>query len=124
MAGKKHIGFKSRLLAVLFLFFNCVCTAAPVIKNSLDDNKQSLSLRLQNLNNTETEEENRLTSSSYINQHSSFSFRKQTNHIVNEVNHCNEMVLSVKDWRQPSITVADLLPTPRYYSFLFRYKPF
>ena len=125
MDGSKHIGFKSRLLAVLFLFFNCVCTAAPVIKSSLDGNKQVLSLHLvQNLNNTETEEENRLTISSYINHHAAFSFRKQTNHLVNETNHYNEMLFSVKDWSRPSISAADILPTPRYYSFLFRYKPF
>lgn len=125
MSCCKHNSFRIRLFAILFLFLNYVCTAAPVIKNISEAHKQAISLqRGHDFNTLETEEENRLAASSIINHRTQSWYRKCNKPNCNKNNHCNANVFSFQSWEHPSITVADFLPTPGYYTFLFRYKPF
>lgn len=125
MSGKQHIGLRCRLLGLLFLFFNCICTAAPVIKATSADYKQALSLPLaQNANAAESEEESRLAAV-YVVQLNHFSFkRQQADRVYHIGNNHPVRMLSGKDWYQSYTTDASLLPRPAYYAFLFRYKLF
>lgn len=121
MSAKLHIGFKHRLLGMLFLFFNCVCTAAPVIKATSEDYKQAVSVRLAQSYN---EEESRLTACDVV-LLTHFSFKKQhPNRLYNAGNNSAAGLLSHLHGHQPPIDAAHLLPIPGYYSFLFRYKLF
>jgi hypothetical protein len=125
MSGSKHNRFRLRLFSILFLFLNCVCTAAPVIKNTSEAYKQAISLqRGLDFNALETGEENRLATSSIINHSIQFLYRKYNKHSCNKTSYATINVLPFQSWEHPSITVADFLPTPGYYTFLFRYKPF
>ncbi|TKK67208.1 hypothetical protein FC093_15095 [Ilyomonas limi] len=110
------------LLGILFLFFNCVCTAAPVIKITSEDYKQATALQLnQTAGATETEE-NQLTTSSYVSRFTHFSFRKQ--HLSHAYNGGSQIALANIGW-QPSYFPANcFLPAPGYYAFLFRYNLF
>lgn len=124
MPGKKDSGFRCRLLlAMLFLFFNCVCIAAPVIKIAAED---AVAGRLAPIpKTTETEEGNHLTASSYVNQQNHFSVRRQSDRRVsNTVNSFSAASFRSVDLRENYIAAASLLPTPGYYCFLFRYNLF
>jgi len=125
MLGKQHTGFRHRLLAMLFLFFNCVCTAAPIIKNTSQEYKQAVSLRLAPSPNTaETEEESRLVASSYVHQLTHFSLKKQhSNHLYKQH---NNQAASFADSGLLKVffTSVNSLPRPGYYAFLFRYTLF
>jgi hypothetical protein len=124
MLVKQHTGFRCMLLGILFLFFNCVCTAAPVIKITSEDYKQATSLQLnQTAGATETEE-NQLTTSSYVSRVTHFSFRKQ--HLSHAYNAGGNNQLAPADISLQSsyLSTKYFLPTPGYYAFLFRYNLF
>lgn len=125
MRGKQHIGLRYRLLALLFLFFNCICTAAPVIKATSEDYKQAVSLRLsQNPNAAESEEESRLAAA-YVVQITHFSFKRQhTDRLYNIAGNHPAGILPRRDQRKAYVAATNFLPRPGYYTFLFRYKLF
>ena len=119
MSFSKHIVFKSRMLAVVFLFLNAVCIASPIVKNNADNHNQLISLPLgQNAESEETQ----LPNSSFINHHAQRSI------VLKNLN-CNsgfiekEPILPAQ--RRPgTITTSGFLPKPGYYIFLFRYTLF
>ena len=80
MRGSKHNFFKSRMLAVIFLFLNAVSIASPVIKNTADDNKPIISLTVGYAANAFESEENQTPNSSFINHYSRSSVTLK-NHI-------------------------------------------
>lgn len=125
MSGKEHIGLRCRLLGLLFLFFNCICTAAPVIKATSEDYKQAVSLPLaQNANAAESEEESRLAAV-YVVQLNHFSFKRQhTNRFYHVSSNYSVRMLSDKGCYQSYTDAASFLLRPAYYIFLFRYKLF
>lgn len=118
----KHSGFRSRMLAIIFLFLNCVCIASNGIKNTTDDYNQAISLQFGHDFNTLESEENQLPTSSFIN-HLSRSSVTLKNHNCNGNFYCNASVLSFQKCCNPSIA-SDFLPKPGNYTFLFRYTLF
>ncbi len=122
MLGRQHTNFKSRLLATLFLFFNCVCTAAPVLKLTTED---VISIGVvQTPGPLENEEENR-ASSYFINNINHILVRKhRDNHFCNSV--ITNITASVPAIKPSFICIPDTtsLPLPGNYAFLFRYTPF
>ena len=123
MSGSKHNFFKSRVLAVIFVFLNAVSIASPVIKNTADDNKPIISLPFEYAANTVESEENQTPNSSVIN-HFSRKLVTLRNHICTENAYSRSSVFSVQKWTGPSITNSAFLPKPGYYIFLFRYTLF
>ena len=125
MTGKQHIGLRCRLLGLLFLFFNCICTAAPVIKATSEDYKQAVSLRLsQNPNAAESEEESRLAIA-YVVQLTYFSLKRQpTDRLWKMGNNHPAVLLPDMGECKAYIAGTNFLPRPAYYAFLFRYKLF
>ncbi len=126
MPEKQHSRFKSRLLGLLFLFFNCVCIAAPVVKLSSDDYREATSMQLVHIPNApETEEENHFTASVYVNQLNHFSFRKHNGkHVFNESNSIAFTSVNDAVGQKFYLSTSNFLPTPGYYVFLFRYNLF
>jgi hypothetical protein len=126
MPGKQHRNFKSRLLAVLFLFFNCICTAAPVVKLTGETQADAVSIRLVQVPTPlENEEENRATTSNYINHTNHFSVRKHCDKRVgNSLAAKSAILFSGNDLPKTCIHEAGNLPLPGNYAFLFRYKLF
>ena len=123
MPGKQHSGFKCRLLAILFLFFNCVCVAAPAVKATLNDDGVDFLQLTQTPNQPETEEENHLVKSKFITQYRHFSLQKQhSNRLFNIGHKSNAPAATDVKLSQPSLQAS--LPRPAYYAFLFRYNLF
>ena len=123
MPGSKHSVFKSRILAIIFLFLNAVCIASPVIKNATDDYNQAISLSFGHDANTFGSEENQLPNSSIIN-HFSRSSVTLKNHICAENIYDHSSVYSVQKYSNSSIAASALLQKPGYYTCLFRYTLF
>lgn len=124
MPGKQHTRFKSRLPGLLFLLFNCVCIAAPVVKLTSEEYKEAASIRLVHIPNVpETEEENHFTASVYVNHLNHFSFRKHK-HVFNESNSLAFALLNDAVGQKFYFSTVNFLPTPGYYAFLFRYNLF
>jgi hypothetical protein len=124
---KLHMDFKGKLLGMLFLFFNCVCVAAPVVKLTSESYKDAVSMQLDPIPNTpETEEENRLTSFSYVNQPIRPSLRKQNEGQVYYKDSSIHTALfpSNRDSQKSYPIVAGFLPRPGYYTFLYRHHLF
>lgn len=125
MPGKQHTSFRYMLLGIVFLLFNCVCTAASVIKITSEDYKQAVSLQLtQNAGANETEEDSSLIASSYVNRFARFSVRKQ--YPGQFYNTCSNNQIAFADigWQLSYLPAKHTLPTPGYYAFLFRYTLF
>jgi hypothetical protein len=122
MLWKQHGNFKSRLLAVLFLFFNCVCAAVPVVKLT-GEGYQDVSTRLiQVPNPLESEEENHNPALGYINHVHHFSVRRHgDNHVCNMA---ITNVLSLPAIESSVLYIPGNLPMPGNYAFLFRYTLF
>lgn len=119
MSFSKHKLFKSRILAVIFLFLNAVCIASPVVKNTFQDHTQLISFSLGH--NAESEE-SQLPDFSFINHHTQrFFLLKKDNCSADLID--KVAILPGKKWSD-SITASDLLPKPAYYSFLFLYTLF
>ena len=126
MPGTQHRNFKSRLLAVLFLFFNCICTAAPVVKLTDENHADAVAIRLLQVPTPlENEEENRAATSGYINHANHFSVRKHCDKRVGNSPDAKPTILfSGNDLPKTYIHEAGILPVPGNYAFLFRYKLF
>lgn len=128
MHRKQHIDFKGRLLAVLFLFFNCICTAAPIVKLTGENYPDTISIRLlQVANPLENEEENHAAPYWHVNQFHHTSVRKICNTRVYDAALTGSVVsLSAFDVEvsQTSIPNASVLPVHGNYAFLFRYTLF
>jgi hypothetical protein len=126
MLWKQHTGFKSRLLAVLFLFFNCVCAAAPVLKLSGETYKEAVPIALpQNSNPSENEEESHASASGYINHCGHFSVRKQhEKRVYHAAGPGSTISFSGIDLPNSYATGTNIFPLPGYYAFLFRYTLF
>lgn len=126
MSRKLHTVIKSRLLAVLFLFFNCVCTATPVVQFASGHEKEAVSPGLTKTNvPAENEEDVHAPASFYVNHIKRFSVPKQYNrHVQHSINAVPAFSFSGHDPRSMCCSYAGLLPVPGYYSFLFRYKLF
>lgn len=122
MMQKQHNRFRSKLLAVLFLFFNCVCAAAPAAKLTDNNLADALSLKIGSCP-VQTEEETHVASG-YVNYVSHFSVRaqsfKQNPHF--RYNKYAAAISVVES--NASILNAGTLPLPGNYAFLFRYNLF
>jgi hypothetical protein len=123
MSAKQHTPFRCMLLGMLFLFFNCVSTAAPVIKITSEDYKQATSLLLTETAG-ETEEESQLTTSKYVSQVAHFSFRKQHLRQAYHTGSNRLVVPAAIGWQSYYLSAKHFVPTPGYYAFLFRYNLF
>jgi hypothetical protein len=125
MLRKSHINFKSRLLAILFLFFNCVCSAAPVLKLANENYKAAVSTRLVQLPvPLENEEENR-AASGYFNYINPIAVRKHSDSYVCNSNITNT-ALPAPAIEPSRICIPDAsnLPMSGSDAFLFRYMLF
>ena len=121
MMWKQHTGFKSRLLALLFLFFNCICTAAPSLK--FTDNYKEVVSRVVS---TPGGEEETHTVQGYINSSvSPFSDRKHADKKACHSGYhwCSNSFSTVAS-SDTSIPDASVVPLPGNYAFLFRYNLF
>lgn len=125
MAWKQHENSKGRLLAVLFLFFNCVCTAAPVLKFAGEKAKDAVSTRLVQVPHPlESEEENHAVAG-YLNSVHHFSVRKHfDSRVYNAVNTNSTVSLFAIASLAIYIPDAGNLPMPGNHAFLFRYTLF
>lgn len=123
MTDSKLYNFKSRILAIIFLFLNAVCIASPAIKTAYENEGQSVTIPFINdFNTVESEEE--ISGTSFINNHKSLSSANKSNNNRSEKNYLQRLVLSVQNHFSPFIKNSAFLPTPHYYTFLFRFKPF
>jgi hypothetical protein len=126
MPWKQHRIFKSKLLAVLFLFFNCICTAAPVLKLR-DENGTNVfaSRTLQAPNPLDNDEETHASTSGYINHVHRISVRRHCDKLICESLAATSTVLysgiSLPNTHTPNDSI---LPTPGNAAFLFRYNLF
>lgn len=123
MTVSKHNGFRNRILAIILLFFNCVCVASGSIKNTFEHHNQVMCVQFGNDANNFESEENIVPASSFINRVSTVSVSSK-NHIYNQNFYYNAPVLFCQKWRQSLVTEAGFLLKPRYYCFLFRYSLF
>ena len=125
MLLKKHTGFTYRLIGMLFLFFNCVCTAAPVIKTSLETHKTSKVQLAGNSNAIETEEEGRLANASFENQYNlSFRNTQHCNRLFKKDGNGNVIESNSNRLSKSPFAPHTFLLRPAYYLFLFRYNLF
>jgi hypothetical protein len=126
MLWKQHGNFKSRLLAVLFLFFNCVCTAAPVVKLTCENYEEVVSIRLVQVPSPlEGEEGSHNSALGYINHVHHFSVRRHSdNHVCNATITNAVVSLSAVESSLLYIPDASHLPVPGNDAFLFRYTLF
>ena len=106
---------------MLFLFFNCVCAAAPVAKLSDDNLKDAISHRI---GSPEGEKETHVASG-YVNQIRHFSVRA---HSCRQNSHFSSskyaVAISVAEPSNTYISNAGTLPLPGSDAFLFRYNLF
>lgn len=109
---------------MLFLFFNCMCSAAPVLQ--LAGKVDAVALQMVKVPYPlEGEEENHATSSGYINHSSHFSLRKQCGKRLNLAAESNfNALISGTDAPKTYLHYASVFPLPAYYVFLFRYTLF
>ena len=126
MQSKQHTGLKGRFLAMLFLIFNSVCTAAPVLEKTGENYKEDVSIRLVQLPvPVENEEENHATSSGYTNQTNCLCVRKLCERDINYL--VASSVVNARSAIDPPkvyLNNGPVLPLPGYYAFLFRYNLF
>lgn len=121
MLSKQHRGLRNKVLAVLFLFFNCVCAAAPVLKLAGENDNHTISVASGPLEN---EEENH-AASAYINQFPHLSVGKHsTRRVGNNVDANSARSLAVVDVPETCISNAGFLPIRSNHVFLFRYTLF
>ena len=121
MPDSKHSIYRSRLLAVIFLFLNAVCIASPGIKNSADNYNQVALQAGQDINAFESEE-SVVPAASFISQVRRGSL-SATDDIYKHNFSC-ALALPVDKWSHPAIAQSAFLQKPGYYTFLFRYTLF
>lgn len=126
MQSKQHTGSKGRFLAMVFLIFNSVCTAAPVLKLTGDNYKEDVSIRLVQIPAPmENEEENHPGTSGYTNHTNCLCVRQRCErHISDAVVSSVANVCAAIDPPKVYLNDAPVLPLPGYYAFLFLYNLF
>lgn len=126
MFCRQNRSFKSRFLAVLLLFFNCVCIAAPVLRLDDGNYNDAVSIQLGQIPNPlESEEETHAPAFSYINYVNHFSARKYFgNRVYNPAVTRSNVLLPAVDLSNTCILNASTLPMPGNDAFLFRYTLF
>jgi hypothetical protein len=120
MPRSKHSIFKSRLLAIIFLFLNAVCIASPVTKNTADEYQSLISLSFGHDVNTFESEENQLPRASFISRSTSRSSVTLKNHICTQNSYRYSAGSAVQKYSNSSIASSALLQKPGYYACLFR----
>lgn len=118
----KHIGFPYRFIGMLLLFFNCVCTATPIIKTASDNYKQFIAL--QNSDGAESPEKNHLTDASYYSTTAHFSTKNQHQNFLPKTKCDNDNAGAIAISADSYFTSLIHFPKPAYYLFLFRYNLF
>lgn len=113
-------------MAVLFLFFNLVCIAAPVLRLAGDNLSAGVPGRMLEVPKTsEGEEANLLSTASYVNRVQQLSLHRQ-----NEKGPVKKYIgfrgLSSTDGYCESAYIgnAERLPLPGYYRYLFLHNLF
>ena len=115
---------KSRLLALIFILLNTVCSAAPSINNAFVTKAQnSFQTVLQVANNIESEEAFAETSTCIINHRSGCS-NFGTGEKISDKKSGPSASTGNQIKTNFFIKLSTLLPAPRYYNFLFRYNLF
>jgi len=115
---------KSRLLALIFILLNTVCSAAPSLNNAFATKAQnSFQTVLQMANNIESEEAFAETSTCIINHRTACSNSNTGEKIADKKS--GPFASTGKQVKTDFfIKLSTLLPAPRYYNFLFRYNLF
>jgi hypothetical protein len=115
---------KSRLLALIFILLNTVCSAAPSLNNTFGTKAQnSFQTVLQMANNIESEEAFAETSTCIINHRTACSNSNTGEKIADKKS--GPFASTCKQVKTDFfIKLSTLLPAPRYYNFLFRYNLF
>lgn len=124
MPAKQHTGFKNSLLAILFLLFNCICVAAPVVRSSAEKESGVVPISLNQFPAPgENEEDSHNTTFTYTNHCPSISERKQDERLQTAVIDPHDLFVPAANekWIYNN---ADGIPLPGYYRFLFRYTLF
>ena len=127
MLLKKHTGFKVRFLCILFLFINCICSAAPVFKFISEDDNYAVATTLpQAPNSIETEEESHGAALALVIQPARLLLQKKKDNCINQTatHFQTALFFSDKKHQSHSFITTGFLPTPGYYAFLFRYQLF
>lgn len=119
MAGRKHNIYRSRILAVIFVFLNAVCIASTGLKNSADYQQTGLQSGLDL--NAFGSEENQEPAASFVSQFRRTCLSTQNN---NSGFYRTITLLHLGEWRDPAIAQSARLQKPGYYNFLFRYTLF
>ena len=122
MTATKKLKLRLKLITVLLLFVNVLCTAAPTLQVlAASESSPAGILALQNTNTIEAEEEQVLTSNDAIRRNSKerilISFLTAS---LRQGNNLNSNSKSVNYY----ISYSSLLPLPDYYTFLFRFNLF
>ena len=121
MQFKKHSAFSFTLTAILFLFLNVVCSAAPIFKISFKNCQFANTGLLQNP--AEAAEETSLQTSSFETRDSKFSLRHPSPDRLKKDS--NPIAFYYQEWRPKFFLVSyNLLLRPGYYHFLFRHNLF
>lgn len=119
MPDRKHNIYRSRILAVIFVFLNAVCIASTGIKNSAD--YQQVALQSGVDLNAFGSEENQEPTASFISQFRRTCLSTQ-NHNPNFYR--TIALLPLEEWHDPAIAQSACLQKPGYYNFLFHYTLF
>jgi hypothetical protein len=119
MPDRKHNIYRSRTLAVIFMFLNAVCIASTGIKDSAD--YQQVALQSGVDLNTFGSEESQEPAASLVSQ-----FRRTC---LSTPNHNPSFyrtiaLLPLEEWHDPAIVQSACLQKPGYYNFLFHYTLF
>ena len=121
MQLKKHSGFTFTLMAVVFLFLNAVCSAAPLLKISFENCQFTNTGLLQNP--AEAAEETSLQISSFETRDSKFSLRHPSPNRLFKKD--NSIAFDYQKWQPKfSFVFYNSLLRPAYYHFLFRHNLF
>ena len=124
MNSIKNTLLKSRLLALIFILLNTVCSAAPSLNNTFGTKAEnSFQTVLQMANNIESEEAFAETSTCIINHRASCSNFSRGERIFDKKSGPTASACKVTK-TDFFIKLSTLLPAPRYYNFLFRYNLF
>lgn len=120
-----HTGIKSRLLAILFLLFNCVCSAAPSVNLNTEKNTAPVSMTLAQTNPLESEEGNASAGFSYINQSGYHGPRKPCSRPADQAL-VYKTLLPFSSVIKEKVYLHETapLPLPGYYAFLYRFNLF
>ena len=110
---------------MLFLFFNCVCTAAPVLEFTAENYKEALSIHLAQGSNPLEGEENHSSAFSYTAHFNQYSIRRHCEYRIYSavIPHTAVLASAIKSLKI-SLPDESVLPLPGNDAFLFRYNLF